>query len=121
MRLSALKLRYTDASFISRLGLTVREVAVLQQIRAAAVGRALPKSEPSASKDAIFQNQNPIQTNEQSANARRVHFFWGRRTSSRRASVNNSSLFRFSVISYEVMHPLQIAPSGRRFLLGQHV
>jgi hypothetical protein len=33
-----MKLRYTDASFISRLGLTYeREVAVLQQVRAAAV------------------------------------------------------------------------------------
>ena len=37
MRLSALKLRYKDASFISRLGLTEREVAVLEQIRAAQV------------------------------------------------------------------------------------
>ena len=35
MRLSALKLHYADASFISRLGLTEREVAVLEQIRAA--------------------------------------------------------------------------------------
>ena len=51
MRLSTLKSRSTDASFISRLGLTEREVAVLQQVRAAAVAActgALPKPEPSA-------------------------------------------------------------------------
>ena len=45
MRLSALKLRYKDTSFISRLGLTEREVAVLQQVRAAARPGALPKPE----------------------------------------------------------------------------
>ena len=37
MGLSALKLHYTDVSFISRLGLTGREVGVLQQVRAAVV------------------------------------------------------------------------------------
>ena len=37
MRLSDLKLRYTDASFMSRLGLTKREVGVIEQIRAAVV------------------------------------------------------------------------------------
>ena len=37
VRLHALEPRYADASFISRPGLTEKEVAALQQVRAAAV------------------------------------------------------------------------------------
>ena len=59
VRVHALEPRYADASFISRLGLTEKEVAALQQVRAAATAvhpELAPTPEPSSN-----SNPRPLQ------------------------------------------------------------